>query len=468
MEAALAAGARYADARAMHQRHESMSARNGDVEDLAQRESLGVGVRALVGSSWGFVAVPDPTDAEARRAGAEAVAVARASARVPGPDVALVPVEVRQDSWASPCEEDPLAVPLGEKGDLVAGVTAAMRAAGADLAEASYMVWDTTKWFVSSEGSRIEQRIRECGAAMSATAIGEHETQRRSYPGIRGQYGTRGWELVRSLDLPGNAARIAEEARALLTAPVCPAGETDLVLGSEQMALQIHESVGHAVELDRILGWEAAFAGTSWLDLAQLGSLRFGSDLMTITADATLPGALGSFGYDDEGTPAAPVDIVRDGIWTGVLSGRDSASVAGLAYGGMVRADGWARLPMVRMTNVGLLPGTSSLDEIIGATDDGVLMDTNRSWSIDDRRLNFQFGCEIGWEIKNGKRGRMLRNPTYTGISPRFWGSMDMLGSDLTYWGTPNCGKGQPTQVGHTGHPSVPARFRGIRVGVRA
>ena len=466
---ALAAGARYADARGMLLRNESMSARNGEVEDLVQRESVGVGVRALVGSSWGFVAVPDPTDAEARRAGAEAAAVARASARVAGPDVTLVPVEVRQDSWASPCEEDPLSVPLAEKGDLVAGVTATMRAAGVPLAEASYQVWDTTKWFVSSEGARIEQRIRESGAAMSATAIGAGETQRRSYPGIRGQYGTRGWELVRELDLPGHAERVAEEAQALLTAPECPAGETDLILGSEQMALQIHESVGHAVELDRILGWEAAFAGTSWLDLAQLGSLRFGSDLMTITADATLPGALGSFGYDDEGTPAAPVDIVRDGIWTGVLSGRDSAVVAGLRYGGMVRADGWARLPMVRMTNVGLLPGSSSLAEMVAATADGVLMDTNRSWSIDDRRLNFQFGCEIGWEIKGGKLGRMLRNPTYTGISPRFWGSMDMLGgpSEWRFWGTPNCGKGQPSQVGHTGHPAVPARFRGVRVGVR-
>ena len=469
VEGALAAGARYADARGMLLRHESMSAKNGDVEDLVQRESVGVGVRALVGSSWGFVAVPDPGDAAARRAGAEATAVARASARVAGPDVDLIPVEVRQDRWASPCAEDPLGVPLAEKGDLVAGVTATMRAAGVPLAEASYQVWDTTKWFVSSEGSRLEQHIRECGAAMNATAIGAGETQRRSYPGIRGQYGTRGWELVRELDLPGHAERVAAEAQALLTAPECPAGETDLILGSEQMALQIHESVGHAVELDRILGWEAAFAGTSWLDLAQLGSLRFGSDLMTITADATLPGALGSFGYDDEGTPAAPVDIVRDGIWTGVLSGRDSGAVAGLPYGGMVRADGWARLPMVRMTNVGLLPGSSSLEEMVAATSSGVLMDTNRSWSIDDRRLNFQFGCEIGWEIKGGKLGRMLRNPTYTGISPRFWGSMDMLGGpdEWRFWGTPNCGKGQPTQVGHTGHPAVPARFRGVRVGVR-
>jgi TldD protein len=469
VDAALAAGASYADARGMQSRYESMNARGGAVEELAQRESVGVGVRALVGSSWGFFAVPDPTDAQARAAGVAAVKIARASAIVPGPPVERVPVDVRQDRWASDCDEDPLSVSLSEKGDLLTAATLAMVEAGASLAEGLYQIWDTRKWLVSSEGHRIEQHIRECGAGVSATAIGEAQTQRRSFPSARGQYGTRGWEAVRELDLLAHAPRMAEEAQALLTAPDCPAGETDLILGSEQLALQIHESVGHATELDRILGWEAAYAGTSWLDLAQLGSLRFGSELMTITADATLPGALGSFGYDDEGTPAGSVDIVRNGIWTGVLAGRDSAAVAGLGYGGMVRADGYARLPMVRMTNVGLLPGEHSLEEIIAATDDGILMDSNRSWSIDDRRLNFQFGCEYGWEIKGGKRTRMLRNPTYTGISPTFWGSLDMLGnsSEWTFWGTPNCGKGQPGQAGHTGHPAIPARFRGVRVGVR-
>jgi TldD protein len=233
------------------------------------------------------------------------------------------------------------------------------------------------------------------------------------------------------------------------------------------MGLQIHESVGHAIELDRILGWEAAYAGTSWLDLAALGSLRYGSDLMNIIIDPTVPGLLGSFGYDDEGTAAAPRYAVRNGVWIGVLSGRDSAGLAGLDYGGSVRSDGWARLPMVRMTNVGLEPGPHTLDEMIAATDDGILMDTNRSWSIDDKRLNFQFGCEIGWEIRNGKRGRMLRNPSYTGIGPRFWQSMDMLSSETIPWATPNCGKGQPGQVGHTGHPAAAARFAGVRVGVR-
>jgi TldD protein len=243
---------------------------------------------------------------------------------------------------------------------------------------------------------------------------------------------------------------------------------TTLVLDAGQMALQIHESVGHAVELDRILGWEAAFAGTSWLDPAKLGELRFGSELMQITADATLPGAMGSFGYDDEGVASQRVDIVRDGRWVGVLSGRDSAPQVGLASGGMVRADGPARLPMVRMTNVGLLPGDSSLEEMIAGTDEGIYMQTNRSWSIDDRRLNFQFGCEIGWEIKDGVLGRMLKNPTYTGIGPTFWGSLDAVGGPAEWqvWGVSNCGKGQPLQVGHTGHHAAPCRFRDVRVGV--
>ncbi|MEU4640252.1 TldD/PmbA family protein [Micromonospora sp. NPDC023814] len=468
VQAALDAGARYADARVMHRRYESMSARNGDIEELTQDESIGLGVRALVGSSWGFHAVPELSDAAAREAGRRAARIAAASARVPGPPIDLVPAAAVTASWASPCVVDPLGVPLSDKGDLLVGATRTMAEHGADVAEGLYQVWDTAKWFVSSEGHRIDQRIRECGGGISATAVGDGETQRRSYPSYRGQYGTTGWELVTSLDLAAHAARIAEEARALLTAPPCPAGETDLILGGEQLALQIHESVGHAIELDRILGWEAAFAGTSWLDLAQLGSLRYGSELMNVTIDPTIPGALGSFGFDDEGSPAVRRDAVREGRWVGVLAGRDSAAVAGLDHGGSVRADGWARLPMVRMTNVGLEPGPHTLEEIVAATDDGVLMDVNRSWSIDDKRLNFQFGCEIGWEVKKGRRGRMLRNPTYTGIGPLFWRSMDMLSSETVAWGTPNCGKGQPGQVGHTGHPAAPARFRNVRVGVRA
>jgi TldD protein len=467
VQAALDAGARYADARVMHRRYEAMAARNGRVEDLTQNEDSGIGVRALVGSGWGFYAVPDLSDASVRGAGERAAEIASASSRVAGRPIELVAGEPATGSWASPCEIDPLGVPLSEKGDLMERATSTIRDHGADLAEGLYQIWDTSKWLVSSEGHRVDQHVRECGAGISATAIGDGETQRRTYPAARGQYGTRGWELVDELDLDAHAARIAEEARALLSAPPCPAGETTLILGAEQLALQIHESVGHAIELDRILGWEAAFAGTSWLDLAQLGALQFGSELMNITIDPTIPGALGSFGFDDEGTPATSHDAVREGRWVGVLSGRDSAAVAGLDYAGSVRADGWARLPMVRMTNVGLEPGPHTLEEMVASTDDGIFMDTNRSWSIDDKRLNFQFGCEIAYEVKDGRLGRMLRNPTYTGIGPQFWRSMDMLSSEIVPWGTPNCGKGQPGQIGHTGHPAAPARFRNVRVGVR-
>ena len=329
---------------------------------------------------------------------------------------------------------------------------------------------DTNKAVGSCQGRRNHQHSVESGGGYDATVIGEHETQRRSYPQSFGQYETGGFETVRAWDYEGNAQRIGEQAVALLTADEMEERETYLILEASQLALQIHESVGHAIELDRILGWEAAFAGTSHLELPKLHSHRYGSDLMNITADATLPGALGTFGYDDEGTAAQPVDIVKNGTWVGVLSGRDSAAVAGLSPGGMVRADGYNRLPMVRMTNVGLLPGSGTLEDIISDTDDGVYMSTNRSWSIDDKRLNFQFGTEIAWEVRKGKRGMMLKNPTETGRRQRLWGSLERRTGETewVHWGTPNCGKGQPIQVAHTGHSASPARFANVRVGVKA
>jgi len=470
VEAALAAGASYADARVVATRTEKIDVLNQQVQGVDRADALGVGVRALLGSSWGFYATADLTDAAARRAGGQAAAIAAASATVAGPALELAEVPVSQAFWETPYSEHWADVPLAEKVDMLVRVTAGMQGVpGIALARAELGFFDTNKWFVSSQGHRIHQHIVESGGGCDATALGERETQRRSYPQSFGQYETGGYERVRAWDYPGNAARIAEEAVRLLSADECPAGEKTLILEGSQLALQIHESVGHAIELDRILGWEAAFAGTSHLDLARLGTHRYGSEIMQITADATIPGALGTFGYDDEGTPARGVDIVRDGIWVGVLSGRDSAARAGLPPGGMVRADGFNRLPMVRMTNVGLLAGDSSLEEMIAATEDGIYMATNRSWSIDDRRLNFQFGTEVAWEVKRGKLGRMLKNPTYTGITPQFWAQLDMLAGEeeRIHWGTPNCGKGQPVQIGHTGHSASPARFTKVRVGVK-
>ena len=470
VQGALDAGAAYSDARVVVSRSETINVQNQNLSQLDRSEHAGVGVRALIGSSWGFAATADLSTTAIRAAGERAASIARASALVPGPPIEFADVPITQASWNTPMVEDPFAVSLSEKVDMLIDVTKTMRGVeGVTIATANLAFWGTEKWFMSSQGHRIHQKLIESGGGFDATAVGENETQRRSYPQSFGQFETGGYETVRAWDYRGNALRIAEEAVALLTADEMEERETDLILEGSQLALQIHESVGHAIELDRILGWEAAFAGTSHLKLEKLGTHRYGSELMNITADATLPGALGSFGYDDEGTPAQRVDIVKEGIWVGVLSGRDSAAIAGLAPGGMVRGDGFNRLPMVRMTNVGLLPGEGTLQDIVADTEDGVYMSTNRSWSIDDKRLNFQFGAEIAWEVKDGEFGRMLKNPTYTGITPQFWGSLDRLAgeSQWVHWGTPNCGKGQPMQVAHTGHSASPARFANVRVGVK-
>jgi TldD protein len=269
----------------------------------------------------------------------------------------------------------------------------------------------------------------------------------------------------------GTAARIADEAVQLLSADECPAGTTTVVLDGSQVALQVHESIGHPIELDRVLGMEAAYAGTSFLTPEDVGRLRYGSPRLNVVADATTPGALGTFGYDDEGVPATSTPIVTEGVFAGFLTSRETASELGLdASGATVRAESWAALPLIRMTNVSLLPGDAgSLDELLDGVDEGVYLETNRSWSIDDKRVDFQFGTQWGREIRNGKLGRVLRNGTYAGRTTSFWGSMDAVGGPGLWkaWGLPNCGKGQPPQIGFVAHGAAPARFRDVRVGVR-
>jgi TldD protein len=255
----------------------------------------------------------------------------------------------------------------------------------------------------------------------------------------------------------------------LLSAPDCPSMETTLVLDSGQMVLQVHESIGHPIELDRVLRMEEAYAGTSFLAPHHRGELRYGSKHVNVTADATLPGGLGTFGYDDEGVPAQRVPVIEEGTFRNFVSSRETAAVLGERSNGTMRADGWQNLPLIRMTNINLEPGEGTLDELIADTKDGVFMATNTSWSIDDKRVNFQFGCEIARRIKDGKLTEMYRNPNYTGITTEFWGSCDAVGGreEWVVWGTPNCGKGQPGQVARVGHGTSPARFRGVQVGVR-
>jgi TldD protein len=242
---------------------------------------------------------------------------------------------------------------------------------------------------------------------------------------------------------------------------------TTVILDGQQLSLQVHESVGHPLELDRILGMEAAYAGTSFVRPEDLGRLRYGSEAMSVTADATTPGGLGTFGFDDEGVPAQRTPLVAEGVVAGFLTSRETAARAG--SGGAMRADGWGSMPLIRMTNVHLEPGRGSLDELIADTADGLLLSTNRSWSIDDRRVNFQFGVEAAWEIRGGRLGRLYRNATYDGRTVEFWGSLDAVCGPEAWvvWGVPNCGKGQPFQNARVGHGAAPARFRNVHVGVR-
>jgi TldD protein len=264
---------------------------------------------------------------------------------------------------------------------------------------------------------------------------------------------------------------MGEQAVALHKAEKCPQGRKDIILGGSQLGLQIHESIGHPIELDRVLGQEANFAGMSFLTLDKLNNLQYGSEIVNAVADARLehgPG-LGTFGYDDEGVPARCIDVIKDGQFRGYLSSRETAAEIGLERsGGTMRSESWNHLPMIRMTNVSLSPGEWKLDDLIADTDDGIYLETNRSWSIDDKRYNFQFGTEIAWEVKGGKLGRMIKNPSYSGITTEFWNSCDAIcnRSHWTLWGTPNCGKGQPMQTMGTGHGAAPARFRNVQVGV--
>jgi TldD protein len=471
LDTAAVRGASYADARFVHRETEDFQVRNGHLDAVARADSVGFNVRAIADGAWGFAASQVLSAAEADRVAAQAVALARAAALVKQADVQLAPVTPPRGSYQTPIELDPFAVPFGERVDLLLRAEAAMRAVrGLRTTRASAEIWRERKLFVSSEGADVEQTLYETGCGIDAEAVGDGEMQRRSYPNSGGRHqNTGGWEFVVKQDLVGHAPRIAEEAIALLSAKPCPQDlRTTVILSGNQVALQVHESCGHPIELDRVLGSEAAFAGTSFLTPDRLGDFRYGSEHVNIQIDSVLPGGLGTFGFDDEGVPATTGWAVREGRFVGYLMSRETAAALGRLSNGTMRADGWSKLPLIRMTNVSLMPGAWRLADLIADTDDGILMDTNRSWSIDDRRLNFQFGTEIAWEIRKGKLGAMLRNPTYTGITPEFWGSCDAVGgpADWVMWGTPNCGKGQPGQSAHTGHGAAPARFRNVRVGV--
>ncbi|WP_205699017.1 TldD/PmbA family protein [Conexibacter sp. SYSU D00693] len=463
----------YAEARFVHTREEGLAVRNGLVDDVEAQETAGVGIRVRVGGSWGFAATNDVTPSGLERALAEALALAEAQPRVP--EAPLAPVAPATGHWVAPHERDALEVPLEERLALLLAADEAMRGdQRIARTEATLMAARIEKAFASTEGAACTQLHVECGAGIAATAVGGDELQTRSYPMAHGGLlAQAGWEHVAAMELAAHAPRVAAEAVELLTAPELPEGRRTVVLGGEQLALQVHESVGHALELDRIQLGEASYAGTSWVGAQDVreGALRYGSEQVSITADATLPLGLGTFGWDDEGVAGHRTPLVVDGVLRAALSDRTSAAALGLdASAGCARADGFARQPIVRMTNVSIEPGAAgSLDDLLADTEDGALfLETNRSWSIDDRRWHFQFGTEVAREVRGGELGRLYRNGSYAGITPQFWGSCDAVCGPQAWrpWGIGNCGKGEPGQVMRVSHGTAPARFRDVQVGV--
>src|SRR5579863_4729247 len=473
LETAKVRGATYADARVMDIRLRDLSTKNGQVGMLAESETYGIGIRVIAQGSWGFASTDRLTREGIAACAAEAVAIAKASALAKLHDVEMVPVEAYQDTWQNPYVKDPFRIPIERQLDLLLAADREMsRVKGVTVAETSMAFRRIEEFFASSIGSAIHQIKMESGAGIVATAFAGNEIQKRSYPNsFGGQHMLQGYELVESLDLAGHAQRVAEEAVALHSAAQCPEGQRTVILDSSQLGLQIHESIGHPIELDRVLGMEANFAGMSFLTTEKLRKLKYGSDIVNVVADARLehgPG-LGTFAYDDEGVPAQCTPIITNGLFTGYLSNRETAAAIGeKRSNGTMRTESWNRLPIIRMTNISINPGTWDFDDLIADTDDAIYMKTNRSWSIDDRRYHFQFSTEIGWEIKGGKKTRMIKNPSYSGITTEFWNSCDAICSrdHWTLWGTPNCGKGQPMQTMGTGHGASPARFRNVKVGV--
>lgn len=469
LDAAAGSNAAYADARIVETTTESIAVRGPVVESLDHSTSEGIGVRVLLDGAWGYAATRRLDETAATEVAARAVEVARAGA-VLSPHVELVPEPVHVTAWTTPVQKDPFAVAVDDKVGLLSTAARALEAiAGVTIGRATMDLWRQRTIFGSTEGSLIEQDLIHSGAGIDAVAVDGGDVQTRSYPGsFRGHSGSGGYEIVEAMDLAEHAPETGEEAVALLTAAECPDCVTTLVLDGHQVMLQVHESVGHPTELDRVLGMEAAYAGTSFVAPSDVGSLRYGSDLVNITADATIPGGLGSFGFDDEGVAAQRVDLVKDGMLAGFQTSRETAAAVGQQRSnGTMRAEGWENVPLIRMTNINLLPGTGSLDDLLADVDDGIFMVTNKSWSIDDRRENFQFACEIAWEIKRGRLGRMLKNPRYTGMTQAFWSSCDAVAGSPEWrvWGTPNCGKGQPGQTMRVGHGTAPARFRSVTIG---
>ena len=459
----------YADIRHQKRNHEEIRVKNGNVDVLSWNQDQGFGIRVIKNGAWGFAASSVLNPGEMKRVAHTAVEIARASAITKKEEVRLTPTEIYQDTYSSDFDVDPFGVATDKKiGLLLDACDILRKSPKIRVGEASMQFFKTDKIFASTEGAFIEQSMLESGAGMTATGVDGSGVQRRSYPNsFGGDYASRGYEFVEELKLLENADKTREEALELLSAPLLSQTETTVILSSNQMAFQAHETCGRPTELDLVLGTERSLGHRSFITPDKLNRLKFGSEKVTVVADATIRGGLGSFGYDDEGVKAQRTYLIKNGLFVGYQTSREMAAVLNQKSNGTMRADGWKRIPLIRMTNINLEPGEWELEDLIKDTKDGLFLDTNKVWSIDDKRLNFQYAVEACREIKNGRLGRMFRNAFYSGITPLFWHSCDAVCNRKHWriWGLLNDGKGEPMQVIHQGNGASPARFHNITVG---
>ena len=438
------------------------------VPGVAEDSSFGFGVRVIVNGAWGFAASPIVTAEEIARITGEAVIIAKANASIQPKPVRLAPVKAYRDRWVTPHDKDPLMIPMAEKIDLLGQVTDAIRKNTKVFGgSASLNLRSEDKYFASSEGSSIQQYLIQIYGNADATAVDRERNISRTRNYVPTQ-AAAGWEYVPEMNLVEHAHIISDEVLQHIEAPAVKPGKKDLLLMPNHLMLTIHESVAHPTELDRALGYEANYAGTSYITPATMGK-RIASNHCTFIGDRTSARALGTVGYDDDGVKAGSFTIIEKGIFKTFQTTRDQAHLIGEKEShGCSQADSWATVPFQRMPNVWMKPGPAdtTLESMISEIDDGVLIDGRGSYSIDQQRYNFQFGGDAFWEIKGGKKRGMISRVSYQARTPDFWQACDATAGP-SYWrqyGTTGDAKGEPTQINSISHGCSPTRFRNIDV----
>lgn len=476
LDEARSAGASYVDVRVSRHWNESISTREQQITNVSKSDSYGIGVRALVGGSWGFSATRDLSRDAVAAVAREAAAIASANDRVAPNTTTLAPVDPVPDGrWVTPHEIDPFEVSVEEKAELLFRANeAAMGVAGVQFVSSSIGSVKESRLVATSEGSIIQQTSIRINPSMNITAVSSDRSDFQSRGAVAEPAG-RGWEYVLGLDFPGNAPRWAEEAVMKLSATPVEAGTWDLILHPSNLWLTIHESIAHPTELDRTLGYEANYAGTSFIFPPEqmLNDLRLGQGLMTFMGNRTEEGGCATIGWDDEGVPATSWPIIEDGIFVNYQTTREQvawiAEETGVNHSlGCAYGMNWASIPFQRMPNVSLMPAEQDLseDDVIAATDHGIMVEGRGSYSIDQQRYNFQFAGQVFWEIRDGKKYRMLRDVAYQGRTPEFWNSMSMIGGPSTYYlgATFGDAKGQPGQSNAVSHGCPTALFRDVNI----